>query len=159
MADSTTVVHVERRPGGLREVHVPHEPPVLFGYHGIVAENYGKKEGDYEPHATALDYVVAALTGCLTGVFGSALDARSIPTGGRLRSTGIGHIGRTDDGVLVVERVEVKYSLEVDKLDERTQKMVDLVMGFHKSKCPVSRTLGDSIKVDTSIEVREAVSA
>jgi sirohydrochlorin ferrochelatase len=38
--------------------------PVLFGTHGAVAEHYGRRSEDIKvPHATTLDYVVAATGG------------------------------------------------------------------------------------------------
>ena len=57
-------VHVERGTGSLRYATVPAEDaPVVFGVHGAVAAHYGRREGQYEPHATTLDYVVAAAAG------------------------------------------------------------------------------------------------
>lgn len=59
-----SVVTVDREGGPLRRVIVPAEDePVVFGVHGPVAEHYGLTEGDYEPHATTLDYIVAAAGG------------------------------------------------------------------------------------------------
>ena len=50
--------------GPLRHARVPaEEVPVVFGVHGEVAAHYGLAEGQYEPHATTLDYVVAAAAG------------------------------------------------------------------------------------------------
>jgi hypothetical protein len=37
--------------------------PVVFGVHSEVAAHYGRAEGQYEPHATTLDDVVAAAAG------------------------------------------------------------------------------------------------
>jgi hypothetical protein len=57
-------VRVERVKGSLRHAFLPQEKePVKFGTHGAVAKHYGAKEGQYEPHATTLDYVVAAAAG------------------------------------------------------------------------------------------------
>jgi hypothetical protein len=57
-------VRVERIKGSLRHAFLPVEPrPVVFGTHGAVAQHYGAKEGQYEPHATTLDYLVAAAAG------------------------------------------------------------------------------------------------
>jgi len=36
---------------------------VTFGVHGAVAEHYGTDPKDSEPHATTLDYLVAAAAG------------------------------------------------------------------------------------------------
>lgn len=57
-------VSVRRDHGPLRHATLPAEPdPVAFGVHGAVAEHYKAREGEYEPHATTLDYVVAAAAG------------------------------------------------------------------------------------------------
>ncbi len=65
MADVAYVsrVRIERVKGPLRRAHLPAEPePVLFGVHGAVAQHY-KAPPSIEPHATTLDYVVAAAAG------------------------------------------------------------------------------------------------
>lgn len=57
-------VRVEPVEGKLRRAFVPAEDaPVLFGVHGEVAEHYGVAPDAEEPHATTLDYVVAAAGG------------------------------------------------------------------------------------------------
>lgn len=57
-------VSVERVRGPLRYATVPAESErVPFGVHSEVAEHYGLREGEYDPHATTLDYVVAAAAG------------------------------------------------------------------------------------------------
>jgi hypothetical protein len=57
-------VTVTRHRGPLRTATVPAEDrPVTFGVHGEVAEHYGTDPKDSEPHATTLDYLVAAAAG------------------------------------------------------------------------------------------------
>lgn len=57
-------VTIERIGGPLRRAHLPATPePVLFGVHSAIAEHYGVPPGAQEPHATTLDYVVAAAAG------------------------------------------------------------------------------------------------
>lgn len=57
-------VTIERARGPLRFATLPAEAErVGFGVHGAVAEHYKAEEGTYEPHATTLDYVVAAAAG------------------------------------------------------------------------------------------------
>jgi hypothetical protein len=57
-------VRVVRVKGSLRQAFLPAEAqPVTFGTHGAVAEHYGAKSGQYEPHATTLDFLVAAAAG------------------------------------------------------------------------------------------------
>lgn len=57
-------VCIERIKGSLRKAFVPAESePILFGVHDAVAEHYKATPGSFEPHATTLDYVVAAAAG------------------------------------------------------------------------------------------------
>lgn len=57
-------VTVTRRGGPLRSAVLPaQDQPVVFGVHGAVAEHYGVDPAEQEPHATTLDYLVAAAAG------------------------------------------------------------------------------------------------
>ena len=57
-------VRIERVKGPLRRAWLPAEPcPVLFGVHGAVAQHYKVPPDVLEPHATTLDYIVAAAAG------------------------------------------------------------------------------------------------
>jgi hypothetical protein len=57
-------VRIERLGGPQRLAYLPAETePVVFGVHSEVAEHYGVKAEDFPPHATTLDYVVAAAGG------------------------------------------------------------------------------------------------
>jgi hypothetical protein len=59
-----STVRIERDKGPLRWARLPAEPdPVAFGVHGEVAAHYGVAPQDSSPHATTLDYVVAAAAG------------------------------------------------------------------------------------------------
>ena len=60
----TAKIRIERRQGPLRHAHLPAEPePVLFGVHGAIAEHYGVSPEVSDPHATTIDYVIAATGG------------------------------------------------------------------------------------------------
>lgn len=60
----TSRVRLERLEGPLRLAYLPAEPePVRFGVHGAVAAHYGVSPEVSEPHATTLDYIVAAAGG------------------------------------------------------------------------------------------------
>ncbi len=60
----TSKIHVERIKGPLRRAYLPQEEqPIHFGVHSEVAEHYGTDLTIHEPHATTLDYVVAAAAG------------------------------------------------------------------------------------------------
>ena len=57
-------VRVERIEGPVRRAHLPaEEDPVMFGVHSEIAEHYGVDPERFPPHATTLDYVVAAAGG------------------------------------------------------------------------------------------------
>jgi len=57
-------VKIRRLGGKLRAAWLPAESePVMFGVHGTIAEHYGVNPSDFEPHATTIDYVVAAAGG------------------------------------------------------------------------------------------------
>lgn len=67
MSDQVTYisrVKIERVKGSLRRAYLPVEAePIRFGVHSEVAAHYGISPEVSEPHATTLDYVVAAAAG------------------------------------------------------------------------------------------------
>jgi len=67
MADQVAYVsrvRVERVKGPLRRAYLPAESaPTLFGVHSEIAKHYGVDPSVSEPHATTLDYIVAAAAG------------------------------------------------------------------------------------------------
>ena len=57
-------VRIERVRGPIRRAYVPVEKqPVIFGVHSAVAAHYKVPLDAFEPHATTLDYIVAAAAG------------------------------------------------------------------------------------------------
>ena len=56
-------VKVEPVEGKVRRAYLPAEEPVLFGVHSEVAEHYGVEPDVEDPHASTLDYVLAAAGG------------------------------------------------------------------------------------------------
>lgn len=57
-------VRIEPVEGKIRRAHIPGvEEPVLFGVHSEVAEHYGVSPEVEDPHASTLDYLVAAAGG------------------------------------------------------------------------------------------------
>lgn len=63
-----------------------------------------------------------------------------------------GEIERTDDGVLVIRRVHVRYRL---RADPERREAIDRVLEFHARKCPVARTIGDCVDISTELELIE----
>ena len=56
-------IQLERIKGPLRHAELPVDGRVKFGVHSEVAEHYGVSPDVSEPHATTLDYIVAATSG------------------------------------------------------------------------------------------------
>ena len=57
-------VRIERERGPVRRAYLPAESaPVIFGVHGAIAEHYKVPPDAFPPHATTLDYIVAAAAG------------------------------------------------------------------------------------------------
>lgn len=60
----TAKIKIEREVGPLRFAYLPAEDTaVRFGVHGAIAEHYGVSPKISEPHATTLDYIIAAAGG------------------------------------------------------------------------------------------------
>lgn len=60
----TSEVTIDRERGPIRQARIPGESqPVTFGVHGAIAEHYGVSPDDFDPHATTIDYVIAAAGG------------------------------------------------------------------------------------------------
>jgi uncharacterized OsmC-like protein len=142
-------IRLERIKGPIRKAYLPAEPePVTFGVHGDIAEHYKVSPAVVEPHATTLDYIVAATAGWLTGTFGGALEARQIDASyGRLLSETEGEI-ELEDGVLVIRRIHVQLILKATPADYETALRVH---GFFADRCPVYRTLKSAIQITTEL--------
>jgi hypothetical protein len=57
-------IKVERHGGPCRQAWMPAETePVQFGVHSAIAEHYKVPPDKFPPHATTLDYIVAAAAG------------------------------------------------------------------------------------------------
>jgi uncharacterized OsmC-like protein len=149
-------VRIERIKGPVRRAYLPAETkPVIFGVHGAVAEHYKVPPAVLEPHATTLDYIVAAAAGWLTGTFGGALEARQIDASNeRLVSETVGEV-ELEDHVLVIRRIHVILKL---KAEESHRETAIRVHGFYADKCPVYRTLKPAIAITTEL-IFEALTA
>ncbi len=56
----------------------------------------------------------------------------------------------TDDGVLVIRRIHVRYSLV---LDPAKREAAERAHELHASRCPVARSIGGCIDITTSLEM------
>lgn len=124
--------------------------PVRMGLHGGVKKFYHVESGEDLP--TTLDFVVAALGGCLTGTLGSALEARNIPAGPDDLSTSVeGYIENIENKPLIT-RVCVKYKLKVPK---GTKGEVERIVQGHEKNCAVSQSLRRGITVEFTADIIE----
>lgn len=86
----------------------------------------------------------------MLGTFGGALEARQIDaSGGRLTADVTGEV-ETEEGVLVIRRIHVAMRLAAP---EDTQSAVERVHGFYALRCPLYRTLHNTIALSSSIEL------
>ncbi len=60
-----------------------------------------------------------------------------------------GEVETTKDGVLIIRRIHVAYTLEGAGSQ---REVVERVHGFHARKCPVFRSLEAAIEITTSLE-------
>lgn len=86
----------------------------------------------------------------MLGTFAGALDARQIDAKhGRLVAEVRGEI-ESEDGVLIIRRVHVKFLL---KAPDSVRETVDRVHGVYKDKCPVYRTLRPAMEITSAYEL------
>jgi uncharacterized OsmC-like protein len=58
-----------------------------------------------------------------------------------------------EDGVLVVRRVHVEYTLRVDAGADRDK--IQRAFETHPPKCPMYRTISGSVEITTSLSIEE----
>ncbi len=86
----------------------------------------------------------------MLGTFAGALDARQIDAkNGRLTADVKGEI-ESDEGVLVIRRVHVRFLL---KAGETVRETVERVHSVYKEKCPVYRTLQPAMAITSAFEL------
>ena len=79
---------------------------------------------------------------------GGALEARGIPAGeGQLWSEATGEV-ETEDRVLVIKRIHVRYHL---KLLPEQREVAERAHGAHQNHCPVARTLRGAVGITTEL--------
>jgi uncharacterized OsmC-like protein len=120
-----------------------------MGMHGAIAKHYKLAEGSFTPHASTLDYVVGATAGCLAGTLGRALTIGKIPVGqDRLQVEAVGEL-EADEGVLVIRRIRVVAHL---KADASHSEAAEQIISSYALKCPVYRSLHQSIDITTELD-------
>jgi len=144
----TAKVRIEHDRGPVRRGYLPAEAePVIYGLHGPVATHYGVDESVIPPRASTLDHVVAAAAACLSGTFAAALASRKINPRG-LVTKAEGRID-TEDGVLVIKRIDVAYNGL--QLTPEQRPAAEEVLATHAKQCPVARSLEGAVEISTRI--------
>lgn len=69
---------------------------------------------------------------------------------GRLTAEATGEI-EDEDGVLVIKRIHVRYTLRVDEDADREK--IDRAFDHHMPRCPVYRSIGAAIECTTELEL------
>ncbi len=69
---------------------------------------------------------------------------------GRLKSEAAGEV-ETEDGVLVIKRIHVVYTLVLDS--EADREAVQRAFERHMPYCPVYRSIGSAIEITTALEL------
>ena len=87
----------------------------------------------------------------MLGTFAGALAARGIsPDEGRASCVTNGEV-ETEEGVLVIKRIHVAFTIIAPEAQRET---VQRVHGVFAPKCPVYRSLRSAIQIDSSFELR-----
>jgi organic hydroperoxide reductase OsmC/OhrA len=153
MADVTYVSHVKLEPaeGKIRWAYVPAEAePVPFGVHSEVAEHYGVSPEEEEPHATTLDYLVAAAGGWLLGTFSGALAARQVSFDkDSLSADTVGEV-ETENKVLVLKRIKQTLHLTAEEKDRET---IERVVDVYEDSCPVAASIKPAIEIRSELDL------
>ena len=68
---------------------------------------------------------------------------------GRLTADVIGEV-ETEDGVLVIRRINVAMRLVTD---EKSRELIERVHGFYAMNCPLYRTLRSAIALSSTVEI------
>ena len=86
----------------------------------------------------------------MLGTLGGALEARQIDASeGRLTAEVTGEV-ETEEGVLVIRRIHVAMRLVAP---DSARSTVDRVHGLYAMRCPLYRTLHQTIALSSSIEL------
>jgi uncharacterized OsmC-like protein len=149
----TSKVKIHKEPGKskIKRAQVEGFPDVLrMGIHGGIAQ-YFKLTPD-EPMLSTLDYIVAAVGGCMTGTVAGALEARGVRAGSeKLQVEAEGKIEDVD-GKMILTGIKLRYRLKVPK-DKRAT--AERALEHHEGLCAASESVRRGITVEWQSEIEE----
>jgi uncharacterized OsmC-like protein len=148
---SKVKIHREAKKKKIKRAQFEGFPDVVrMGLHGGVAEHF-KIQPD-EPLPTTLDYVVAAIGGCMTGTVAGLLEARGVNADpDNLEVDAEGRIEEVD-GKMLLTHVSLKYRLKVPK-DKRVS--IEKALEHHEDLCAVSASVRRGIAIDWKAEIED----
>jgi uncharacterized OsmC-like protein len=127
---------------------------IRMGIHGGIAQ-YFKLSPD-EPMASTLDYIVAAVGGCMTGTVAGALEARGVSAApDKLQVEAEGRIEDVD-GKMILTGIKLHYRMKVPK-DKRAT--VERALEHHEGLCAASESVRRGITVEWESEIVDDVEA
>lgn len=147
----TSKVKIHKEPGNskIKRAEIEGFPGgVRMGIHGGIAQ-YFKLSPD-EPMASTLDYIVAAVGGCMTGTVAGALAARGLSTDSeKLQVEAEGRIEDVD-GKMILTGIKMRYRLTVPK-DKRAA--AERALQHHEGMCAASESVRRGITVEWESEI------
>ena len=149
----TSRVKIQKEPGKskIKRAQIEGFPDVLrMGIHGGIAQFF--KLSPDEPMPSTLDYIVAAVGGCMTGTVAGALEARGIRADSeKLQVEAEGRIEDVD-GKMILTGIKLRYRLKVPK-DKRAS--AERALEHHEGLCAASESVRRGITVEWESEIQE----
>ena len=149
----TSKVKVTKEPGKskIKRAEIAGFPGALrMGVHGGIAEYF--KLSPEEPMASTLDYIVAAVGGCMTGTVAGALEARGVSaTADKLEVEAEGRIEDVD-GKMILTGIKLHYRMKIPKEKRAT---VERALEHHEGLCAASESVRRGITVEWDSEIVE----
>jgi uncharacterized OsmC-like protein len=148
---SKVKVHKESGNSKIKRAEIEGFPGAIrMGVHGGIAQFF--KLSPDEPMASTLDYIVAAIGGCMTGTVAGALEARGVRADReKLQVEAEGKIEDVD-GKMILTGIKLRYRLKVPK-DKRAS--VDRALDHHEALCAASESVRRGIIVEWESEILE----
>jgi uncharacterized OsmC-like protein len=123
---------------------------IRMGVHGGIAQHF--KLSPDEPMVSTLDYIVAAVGGCLTGTVAGLLEARGVNANpDKLQVEAEGRIEDVD-GKMILTGIKVRYHLKVPA-DKRAS--VERALEHHEGLCAASESVRRGITVEWESDIQE----
>jgi uncharacterized OsmC-like protein len=149
----TSKVKVHKEPGNskIKRAEIEGFPGAIrMGIHGGIAQFF--KLSPEEPMASTLDYIVAAVGGCMAGTASGALEARGVSSSPeKLQVEAEGKIEDVD-GKMILTGIKLRYRLKVPS-DKRAA--AERALQHHEGFCAASESVKRGITVEWESEIVE----